>query len=115
MRAAGVPESAISIIPDEQQAIEAALRMGEAGDLLLIFADALVRSWKQITKFKTAGAAATPSPHRRVREATGGRHRSMAAGSEFDVMAAPVATPEFNLEGLIRDERGIHMAPESED
>ena len=54
LRAAGVPESAISIIPDEQEAIEAALRMGEAGDLLLIFADALVRSWKQITKFKAA-------------------------------------------------------------
>ncbi len=60
----GVPESAISIIPDEQQAIDAALRMGEAGDLLLIFADALVRSWKQITKFKTATGAADlrPSP-----------------------------------------------------
>src|ERR1700744_1887100 len=58
LRAAGVAEDAISIIPDEQDAIEAALRMGEAGDLLLIFADALVRSWKQITKFKPAGAAA---------------------------------------------------------
>src|ERR1700744_3338891 len=58
LRPAGVPDSAISIIPDEQEAIEAALRMGEAGDLLLIFADALVRSWKQITKFKPAGAAA---------------------------------------------------------
>ena len=31
--------------------------MGERGDLLLIFADALVRSWKQITKFKPSGAA----------------------------------------------------------
>src|SRR6202030_4114325 len=57
LRAAGVPENAISIIPDEQEAIEAALRMGENGDLLLIFADALVRSWKQITKFKASGAA----------------------------------------------------------
>ena len=32
--------------------------MGEPGDLLLIFADALVRSWKQITKFKPAGRPA---------------------------------------------------------
>src|ERR1700761_1041858 len=63
LREAGVPESAISVIPDEQEAIEAALRMGESGDLLLIFADALVRSWKQITKFKPAGAvAAKPAP-----------------------------------------------------
>ena len=56
LRAAGVPGGAISIIPDEQEAIDAALRMGEPGDLLLIFADALVRSWKQITKFKESGA-----------------------------------------------------------
>ena len=40
LRAAGVPEGAISIIPDEQEAVDAALRMGEAGDLLLVFADA---------------------------------------------------------------------------
>ena len=66
LRAAGVPESAISVIPDEQEAIEAALRMGEAGDLLLIFADALVRSWKQITKFKANSGPApkAPSPRR---------------------------------------------------
>src|SRR5208282_2037 len=62
LRAAGVPESAISMIPDEQEAIEAALRMGEAGDLVLIFADALVRSWKQITKFKSAGGTPRAQP-----------------------------------------------------
>jgi hypothetical protein len=27
----------------------------------------------------------------------------------------PQAMPDFNLEGLIRDERGIRMAPESDD
>src|SRR4030088_1072979 len=59
LRAAGVREQAISLIPDEQQAIAAALDMGQPGDLLLVFADALVRSWKQITKFKPAGAVAT--------------------------------------------------------
>ena len=41
--AKGVPADAISIIPDEQKAIDAALRMGQPGDLLLVFADALVR------------------------------------------------------------------------
>ena len=51
--------SAISIIPDEQEAIDAALRMGQPGDLLLVFADALVRSWKQITKFKPVARTAT--------------------------------------------------------
>src|SRR5512137_1797171 len=58
LRARGVPESAISIIPDEQEAIDAALHMGQPGDLLLVFADALIRSWKQITKFKSATSPA---------------------------------------------------------
>src|SRR5512138_1481945 len=53
LQACGVPASAISVIPDEQEAIDAALTMGQPGDLLLIFADALIRSWKQITKFRS--------------------------------------------------------------
>ena len=59
LQARGVPASAISIIPDEQEAIDAALGMGQPGDLLLIFADALTRSWKQITKFRSAASLAT--------------------------------------------------------
>ena len=81
LRAAGVPDSAISIIPDEQEAIEAALRMGETGDLLLIFADALVRSWKQITKFKPSGAAAAPV-RSRTRGTRASRYRCRPAGDE---------------------------------
>jgi cyanophycin synthetase len=107
LRAAGVAQSAISIIPDEQGAIDAALRMGESGDLLLIFADALVRSWKQITKFKSAGmAVSTPAP-RAPRPAPDTRIE--------DKTEAAAASPEFNLEGLIRDERGVRLAPESDD
>jgi hypothetical protein len=34
--------------------------------------------------------------------------------AHHDFSAAPTP-PAFNLEGLIRDERGIRMAPESED
>ncbi|HKC16137.1 MAG TPA: cyanophycin synthetase [Steroidobacteraceae bacterium] len=124
LRAAGVPEQAISIIPDEQEAIAAALAMGHPGDLLLVFADALVRSWKQITKFKPAGApaartSASPSG------ATEGESL-MGVASEFlgSTPAAPGAagaragegaTPAFSLEGLVRDERGVRMAPEAED
>jgi len=39
LRAAGVHDDAVSVIPDEQEAITAALNMGQPGDLLLIFAD----------------------------------------------------------------------------
>lgn len=95
----GVPDSAISIIPDEQEAIDAALRMGQPGDLMLIFADALVRSWKQIIKFRPEGAA----PERVV------------------VAAVPVSETivEDNtfamMEGISRDERGIFISRESDD
>jgi cyanophycin synthetase len=110
LRAAGVPESSISIIPDEQEAIEAALRMGAPGDLLLIFADALVRSWKLITKFKPVGAPVPRSaPH-------------FAAEPEDLALTAPLTpkssdahSSEFGTEGLIRDERGVRLAPEIED
>ena len=106
LRAAGVPQSAISIIPDEQDAIDAALRMGEAGDLLLIFADALVRSWKQITKFKSASAVAAPPAPRAPR-------RILEPVADKTEVAA--ASAEFNMDGLIRDERGVRLAPESAD
>jgi cyanophycin synthetase len=107
LRAAGVAESAISIIPDEQDAIEAALRMGESGDLLLIFADALVRSWKQITKFKAVSAAAASPPPRAP--------RAIAEPAAADKSEVAAASPEFNMDGLIRDERGVRLAPESDD
>ncbi|HTD30705.1 MAG TPA: cyanophycin synthetase, partial [Steroidobacteraceae bacterium] len=107
LRAAGVPESAISVIPDESEAISAALNMGKPGDLLLIFADALVRSWKQITKFKPAGVAAPSAP---VIAAAPARDGGPLPGSALEP-----AMPSFSLEGLIRDERGVHYAPEAAD
>jgi cyanophycin synthetase len=108
LRAAGVPEQAISVIPDEQEAINAALNMGAAGDLLLIFADALVRSWKQITKFRPAGAAAPATP------AAAFASEAATYGASAPKALEPTA-PAFSLEGLIRDERGIRYAPEAED
>jgi cyanophycin synthetase len=105
LRARGVPEAAISIIPDEQEAIDAALNMGRAGDLLLIFADALVRSWKQIIKFRPAGA-----------EDTSRRAAAEPAAPAVSPPAQPVeAVPFASVEGLIRDERGIRIARDAED
>jgi cyanophycin synthetase len=109
LRAAGVREQAISVIPDEQEAISAALNMGQPGDLVLVFADALVRSWKQITKFKPAGA---PAPQSALPPAPvfAGEAASAAEGVTPGEGVAP-----FSLEGLIRDERGVRLAPEAED
>lgn len=107
LRAAGVPQEAISIIPDEQAAIDAALRMGAPGDLLLIFADALARSWKQITKFKTSVTAAVPPEPSSSMPKPAPLYAPQEPGPE------PVA--DFSLEGLIRDERGVRVAPASDD
>ncbi|MBS0445089.1 MAG: cyanophycin synthetase [Proteobacteria bacterium] len=96
----GVPADAIELIPDEQEAIERALRMGRSGDLVLIFADALTRSWKQVIKFKP--------------ERTGER-----APERRDVPAAPLieeaAAAVVDIEGIVRDERGISVSREAND
>jgi cyanophycin synthetase len=157
LQSRGVPASAISIIPDEQEAIDAALHMGQPGDLLLVFADALIRSWKQITKFKSAtshaagampagetprgagdGSAAPfsgiggfmasgasplvapPAPAVDVaRSAASGRARkpspqpSPAAAGEGEHEAGELT--EQLMPGVIRDERGVWIAPETED
>jgi cyanophycin synthetase len=52
---ADVPSSHILIIPDEVSAVDAALGAAQMGDLVLIFADHITRTWKQITKFRVDG------------------------------------------------------------
>ncbi len=42
----GVDESQIQIIEDETEAVDAALELAKAGDLLLIFGDDITRCWK---------------------------------------------------------------------
>ncbi len=101
--AEGVAKEIISIIPDEQEAIDAALHMGRPGDLLMIFADSLTRSWKQITKFRPAGVVETP-----VRAATPAPTHVIAENA--------VEQPSMeSFEGLLRDERGIRLAREVDD
>ena len=108
----GVAPSAIEIIPDEQAAIDGALRMGRPGDLLLIFADALTRSWKQIIKFKPdtgtvpdvspppARKAAAPAPHSSEPPAPA------SAGTDDSALEA---------QGFIREERGLRFVGEAAD
>ncbi|MBX3724379.1 MAG: cyanophycin synthetase [Xanthomonadales bacterium] len=100
LEAAGVPAGAIEQIPDEQQAIDAALRMGRPGDLLLVFADQLARSWKQVTKFRPDGA---PPPRPAAPVPT-----LAPAGLDEDL-------PRIDMAGLVRDERGLVFAREGDD
>jgi len=93
----GVGADKVTIIPDEQEAIAAALAMARPLDLLLIFGDNITRCWKQIIYFKREGdaptAASAPLP------------LALEAGAEL-------ATLEGST--LIRDERGVRMAREVE-
>ncbi len=101
LQAAGVAETAIEQIPDEQQAIDAALRMGRPGDLVLVFADALARSWKQITKFTPEGAEP-----RSTRQAALPSLPPAPSADEAAVAA---------MQGVIREERGLVFARHDED
>jgi len=107
LRAQGVPDSAITIIPDEQEAIDHALRLGRPGDLLMIFADALTRSWKQVTKFKPDASAvgAAPSAAAKPAAAPVDDGSELANGAPMDLEAA----------GFVRDERGLRYVGEADD
>ena len=99
LQAAGVDEAAISVIPDEQQAIDAALRMGQPGDLVLVFADALTRSWKQIIRFKPDGDMPKAAPRAEVPQ--------LETTLDEQLVAA--------MEGVVRDERGLRFEREESD
>ncbi|HEY5972189.1 MAG TPA: cyanophycin synthetase [Pseudoxanthomonas sp.] len=99
LEAAGVATSAMSIIPDEQEATDAALRMGQPGDLILVFADALTRTWKQIIKFQPQGEVAKAAPRMELPS----------------LETAPEETPFASMEGVVRDERGLVFEREESD
>ena len=102
LRESGVAADAIHVIPDEQQAIDAALRMGQLGDLLLVFADALARSWKQITKFRPEGAAPVVEPSAPPAPTA----LDPAEDEGFDPAA---------MAGVVRDARGLVFEREGDD
>jgi len=106
LRANGISESAIHVIPDEQAAIDAALRMAVQGDLLLVFGDALARCWKQITKFTPDGTV--PRQQASSTRVAEGKAAMAAWLNQNDVQL-----PEF--EGVARDGRGIVIMPEQDD
>lgn len=113
LRDAGVPESAIEIIPDEQDAIAKALGMGRHGDLLLIFADALTRSWKQVIKFKPLAGAAT-AVESFVSKAPAAEVAAAPAEDESTLFAVQ-DDAALESKGFMRDERGLRFIGEAAD
>ena len=106
LRAGGVPDSSISVIPSEEAAVDAALQMAAAGDLVLIFGDAITRCWEQITTFHPDGMARTVTAEHAI---PSGAVRTIAKPSAVRAPRSP------KLGALVRDDRGVRLARESED
>ena len=98
---AGVDEDRIELIPDEMQAVNAALSMAHEGDLVVIFGDDIVRCWKQVAGHKVDGEEVP------------------AEKPDKPVHGFVEPDPEaFTLEPgaeLIRDERGVRIAKVEEE
>lgn len=97
---AGVDEASIEVIPDEQEAVHAALQRAEVGDLVLVLGDKISRCWKQITGFSPDLTHSQPESQ-----------RSAPAPVE------PLDLPDFDLpspEEFISDERGVRLARDEE-
>lgn len=98
--AEGVDDSCIEIIEDEEAANNAVLIKARAGDLLLILADHVARTWKQIIYFEPGEEVAADAQPR----------KSIEVPQEF------LGEFDFNEDlELIRDERGVRIAREAED
>ena len=98
----GTPADAITVISDEQLAVDAALREAQAGDLLLIFADAITRSWKQLIQFR-------PDAPARVLE------RPRVSRPEAAVVAQEALVIEDRRREFVRDVRGVRLPREADD
>ena len=97
----GVAGDAIQVIPTEVESVDTALRAGRSDDLILIFGDSLTRTWNQITHFRPD--APSPAP-----EAV---HDEVAA-----VELPDLPSDEVQLGGrIMRDERGVYLAPDIDD
>ncbi|CAN5636510.1 cyanophycin synthetase [soil metagenome] len=116
LRANGVSDDRITLIPDEQEAVDAGLRMAEHGDLLLIFVDEITRSWKQVIGFEPGGAFPDAASERDSGSVAASAHADVAAAtSAAAIRLEPTPAWPGEVETLVRDERGVRLARESDD
>jgi cyanophycin synthetase len=95
----GVAADKIEVIPDEQEAVIRALEISAVGDLLLVLADNIKRTWKQIIYFN-AGARKDEA----TRKAPAAVELPQIEGFSFD----------DDIE-IISDERGVRIARDEGD
>jgi cyanophycin synthetase len=87
----------ILIVPEEQVAVDAALREAQAGDLVLIFGDAITRSWKQVVQFRPDAAGRPPD-----------RSRVSRPEPAFALAQEPSLLEDRRRE-FVRDVRGVRL------
>jgi cyanophycin synthetase len=92
----GVDDGRIAVVPDEVDAVNAALDLAARGDLVVIFGDNIERCWKQVAGHQVEAGEAS------------------ASEGEKPVQSFVQEDPEaFKLEPgseLVRDERGVRIA-----
>jgi cyanophycin synthetase len=93
---AGVPAETIELVPEESRAVDRALGMARAGDLVLLFADALQRTWSQVTRFEPEGGRP--------------RRRAEAAPEPLPVEQASGSAGLADGRAFVRDSRGVRLA-----
>jgi cyanophycin synthetase len=98
--AANVPSEQILVIPDEQVATDTALREAQAGDLLLIFGDAITRTWKQVIQFRPEAPAKLIDRPRNSRPEP--------------IAFAPSPLLEESRREFVRDVRGVWLPREEQ-
>ncbi|MFO1493104.1 MAG: cyanophycin synthetase [Lysobacterales bacterium] len=101
---AGVAAEQIEIIEDEQEAINSALKRARPGDLVVVFADNIPRSWKQIIYFKPDVQAAAEKPNLSTAP-----HAVIGSLKGFEDYSE---APQMEIR---QDERGVYLAPEESD
>ncbi len=118
----GVSADAISVIPEEEKAVDAALNMAEAGDLVLVFGDEITRTWKQIIYFNRPQEENDDEASIELTVAT--PPQQVVVKQTDDVMSTATAVedapdiPELVLSGgmhMVRDSRGVRLATEPEE
>ena len=95
----GIEPDRIEVVPDEQEATSRALQMAAPGDLVLVLADNIKRTWKQIIYFNSEA------------------HADDDSGKSTVPIELP-ETADFQLDDdleIISDERGVRIAREAGD
>lgn len=104
LEAGGVKPEQVIVELDEQAAVRKALEAARAGDLVMVFADQIPRTWKQIIYFKPDESVAAPRSDR--------SSETSAFVADLPELGNVLASEDIEIRS---DERGVYIAPEQSD